>query len=143
GGAALLFVGRSGAGKSTLALRFATRGHRILGDDRVLVDTKRGEAFALGLTVKARLPLPSDAADGDDLAGFAAARTAMSDSGVAYLHLGEREQAPFGTRLPSAAIVLTARAPEMPGPVECGRIRAGALAAGLAAEATTPGAADS
>jgi hypothetical protein len=139
GGAAILCVGATGAGKSTLALRFATRGYRIFGDDRVVVDTRRSEAFALGLTAKARLPLPP----GEVLAAFVAQRTVMSEGDVSYLHLAPTEQAPFGEKARIAAIVLVERDPAMTGPDEVGRLRAGPLAAGLIGEATAPGAASS
>lgn len=139
GGAAILCVGASGAGKSTLALRFAARGHRILGDDRILVDTRRGEVFALGLTAKARLPLPP----GEALAALVARRTAMCAGNVSYLHLAPSEQAPFGEKARIAAIVLVERDSTMRGPVEFGRLRSGPLAAGLIGEATAPGAAAS
>jgi hypothetical protein len=138
-GQAVLCVGRSQAGKSTLALRFAARGHRILGDDRILVDTGSGEAIALGLTVKARLPLPP----GEALAAFTAQRTVMSDGNVSYLHLRPDEQAAFGDRAKIAAIVMVERDAAITGPVSVDRLAPGPLAAGLIGEATVPGAAAS
>jgi hypothetical protein len=135
-GRAVLLVGRSGAGKSTLALRFASRGLRVFGDDRVLVDTAAGDAIALGLTAKVRLPLAPGAA----LARIARQRAVLTLDTVSYLHLAPDEQAPFGERRPVAAIVLTAR--QAGGPAAAlERLPAGPLAAGLIGEATNPRAA--
>lgn len=46
GGRAVLLVGESGAGKSTLAAHLQASGHRLHGDDCVLVGTREGRATA-------------------------------------------------------------------------------------------------
>ncbi len=46
-GAGMLFVGKSGIGKSEVALDLVERGHRLVGDD-VIILTKKGEGILMG-----------------------------------------------------------------------------------------------
>ena len=106
GDGAVLFTGDSGAGKSSLVLHLARRGYRCLADDQILVDLAGPpQVVALGLALKARLPLPP----GDALARFVTARVASADDASAYLHLRREEAAPFATGLPLTAIIVVRR----------------------------------
>ncbi|HZW38174.1 MAG TPA: HPr(Ser) kinase/phosphatase [Ignavibacteriaceae bacterium] len=46
-GVGILFVGKSGVGKSEVALDLVERGHRLVGDD-VIILTKKGEGILMG-----------------------------------------------------------------------------------------------
>ena len=46
-GVGILFVGKSGIGKSEVALDLIERGHRLVGDD-VIILTKKGEGILMG-----------------------------------------------------------------------------------------------
>ena len=138
GAGAILCAGPSGAGKSSLALHLARRGYRCLGDDQILVDVSgRPQAVALGLALKARLPLPPSGG----LARFVAGRIASTDANVAYLHLHDDEVAPFATAVPVRAIVVVRRRCERAGG-DCALVplSAGAGVARLLEQTTAPGA---
>ena len=61
-GAAVVFAGESHAGKSSVALHLAAAGVPLLGDDRLILDTRPTppRAIALGLARKVRTPFPGD-----------------------------------------------------------------------------------
>ncbi|MGE0256433.1 MAG: hypothetical protein AB7N54_06685 [Alphaproteobacteria bacterium] len=132
---AVVALGDTGAGKSTLALRLAARGTPILGDDRVLVDTgddPRPAIVALGLSARARLPLPP----GDDrLAAFVERHSTEWVGDAAWL--GGAAASPFGTRAPLAGFVLLERRAGA-GPARLEPVGAAALAAHLIEQATAP-----
>ncbi|HSP87702.1 MAG TPA: HPr(Ser) kinase/phosphatase [Ignavibacteriaceae bacterium] len=46
-GAGILFIGKSGIGKSEVALDLVERGHRLVGDDLIIL-TKKGEGILMG-----------------------------------------------------------------------------------------------
>ncbi len=50
-GVGILFVGKSGIGKSEVALDLIERGHRLVGDD-VIILTKKGEGILIGAGTK-------------------------------------------------------------------------------------------
>ena len=50
-GVGILFVGKSGIGKSEVALDLVERGHRLVGDD-VIILTKKGEGILIGSGTK-------------------------------------------------------------------------------------------
>lgn len=130
-------LGETGAGKSTLALRLAARGIPILGDDRVLVDTRDDPGpviVALGLSARARLPLPP----GDDrLAAFVERHTAEWVGDAAWLD--GRAACPFGTRAPLAGFVMLERRAGA-GAARLEPVGGAALAARLIEQATAPAA---
>ncbi|MFO1190211.1 MAG: hypothetical protein U1E97_11685 [Alphaproteobacteria bacterium] len=111
GSRAVVLVGHSQSGKSTIALHLAAGGHRLLGDDRLLLAGagRSLEAVALGLAPKVRLPVPH--ALGPRFRTFVARREAARDAepGAAYLALGASEQAPHGERVPVGALIRLTR----------------------------------
>ena len=137
GRGAVLLTGPTAAGKSSLALHLARRGHRCLGDDQVLIDLARPpHAVALGLAVKARLPLPPH----DALERFVADRIAASDADEAFLHLHDTESAGFGTRVPLRAIVVLDRLRSGgSGETTLAPVSAGGAVARLLEQTTAPG----
>jgi len=46
GGSAVAFLGRSGAGKSSVTLEFLRNGHRVFGDDHLVIDRTDGTTYA-------------------------------------------------------------------------------------------------
>lgn len=107
----LVLVGDSRSGKSSIALHLAASGHRVLGDDRLILSAAGTgvEAVALGLAPKVRLPVPH--ALGPRFRNFVARREALCDRelSAAYLALEASEQAPHGERVPVAALVRLTR----------------------------------
>jgi len=111
-GRAFVLLGASQAGKSTIALHLALAGHRILGDDRLLLSAAKAPvaAVALGLAPKIRLPVPQIL--GPRFRRFVASRERARDheQGAAYLDLKPAEQAAHGERIPVAALICLNRA---------------------------------
>lgn len=106
-GRAVLFPAIQKTGKSTLALHCVHRGRALLGDDVVAVDPDTGEAVALGLMPRMRLPLHPSFEEG--FRAFMAARAGLSDRRWQYVNLGASEIVPYGTRLPVGGVVILDR----------------------------------
>jgi hypothetical protein len=113
-GRLILFFGDTMAGKSSLALHLAAAGRRIFGDDRMIVAAPQSgppTGSALGLARKLRLPLPEDF-DPAAVAYARARQMAQTAEDVVYLRADGADVAPFGARLPIAAVVMLDRRPE-------------------------------
>lgn len=109
-GRAVVMLGGTGAGKSSLALHLARRGHGLLSDDRVGVGVGAAgvvDCTALGVAVKARLPLPPDL----DAAhrGYIGRCTRATYPDVAFLSLPSGAMAPLGGTYPLGALLLLQR----------------------------------
>jgi len=115
-GRAVLFPAVQKTGKSTLALHCASRGRALLGDDVVAIDPDIGEAVALGLMPRMRLPLHPrfDAA----FRAFMAARAGLSDRRWQYVTLGAGEIVPYGRRLPIGGVVILDRRKDVAATIE-------------------------
>ena len=114
-GALVVMPGPSQAGKSTLALQLCARGHRLAGDDRLLIGPlSGGEAItgmALGLNARARLPV--HVAAGRAFADYVSDRllaTPRPVAGLGFVALRAGEAMAFGERAAIGAIVLPQRA---------------------------------
>jgi hypothetical protein len=103
----VLFPADKKAGKSTLTMRLAQQGHRVYGDDVVLIEPKSGHALSLGLMTRLRLPLP--ASEGKSYARFVESKPGPADKKYKYVCLNDQEFAPLGEGLPIGAIVLLNR----------------------------------
>lgn len=113
GGRLMAFPAPGRAGKSTLAAQLACRGGRVFSDDLLALDLASGQAVALGIAPRVRLPLPD---------GFAPETRAWigrhrgldaPDGTYSYLALpraGPGALAPLGATLPVAAFVALERA---------------------------------
>ena len=105
GGRLVLILGGHRAGKSTLVARLgAEPGVSVIGDD-VLPVTAGGEALALGLSPRLRLPLP--AGIGPALPRALARHGAAADDRYAFFR--PPGLLPFGTRMRPGAVVLLRR----------------------------------
>ena len=149
GAGVALLIGRSEAGKSSLGLHLAAAGHRLYGDDQVILRIGGGRASAtvtcLGVNPKVRLPLPDDCGSG--YRHFVEGRTIFRNETLALLRLEEERAARFGEEREVAALIALDRgpggeallAPAAPSTVlrkvlECGssiRLKADALLTGL------------
>lgn len=108
GSGAVIFPSTFRAGKSILAMALAQRGFRILGDDVVGLDTNTGEAVALGLQPRLRLPLPEHAM-GPALSAFVTSRRGLTGRTDAYVELEDSLLAGLGERCPPMAVVVLDR----------------------------------
>lgn len=137
---AVVLVGASEAGKSTLALQMMAAGHRVLGDDLVLLRPRDDglEAVALGALPKVRRPLPR--ALGSDFAAFVEARVVCDYGSQANLRPSPAELAPHGTQRPVARVVLLERHPAAAGATATPVATAALLRAVLAGAAGMQGA---
>lgn len=115
-GRAVLFPAIQKTGKSTLALHCVSRGRALLGDDVVAIDPDTGEAVALGLMPRMRLPLHPRFAAG--FRNFMAARAGLSDRRWQYVTLGAGEIVPYGTRLPVGGVVILDRRKDIAAGIE-------------------------
>jgi energy-coupling factor transporter ATP-binding protein EcfA2 len=113
-GRVVAFLGDTRAGKTNLAVHLAQLGHRLYGDDRLLLrldPAARSEsavqAVGLGLSPRVRLPLPRDA--GAEFARFVAARSVLTLEQRAILALRPGEIAPLGEAAPLGALIVLAR----------------------------------
>lgn len=106
-GKAVLFPAIQKTGKSTLSLHCVRRGQALLGDDVAAIDPDTGEAVALGLMPRMRLPLHPRFEAG--FRTFMAARAGLSDRRWQYVALGEGEILSYGTRLPVGGVVILDR----------------------------------
>lgn len=108
-GGLVLFSGPARAGKSTLAAYLGARGHRVLADDLVILDTDGGcpGGMSLGQAPRLRLPLPPAAPPA--LHALARDRTAARNGDYAYLRLDPALAPHFGLTLPIRALVLLER----------------------------------
>lgn len=136
GGKAILFAGPAHAGKSTLALRLTVRGYRHLADDRMLVSGGHAphRVTSLGLTAKARTPLPP----GKGLEELVALRWFLTDDSISYLHLQGEETVPFGAEFPLGALVIPRRDPGFGSKAELRSAAPGEIARTLIEETTSP-----
>lgn len=107
---AALFPAVQCAGKSTLTMHLAMRGHRLLGDDVVAIDSLNLAAVSLGLLPRMRLPLPRGRAD-PDYPDFLEARAGLTDRTWHYAAMRDGELQVLGERAPIAAVVLLDRRP--------------------------------
>ena len=106
-GKAILFPAVQRAGKSTLALHCVQHGFRLLGDDVVALDCDTGEAVALGLLPRMRLPFhPSF---GPDFVKFVGAHAGLSDRRWQYVSLDAEQIAAYGEQFPIAGVVILDR----------------------------------
>jgi len=107
GGKAVLFPAIHKTGKSTLALHCVQAGFRLLGDDVVAVDGNTGEAVALGLLPRMRLPFhPSFR---HCFVDFIDRHAGLSDTRWRYVSLVEPQIALYGERLPIGGVVILDR----------------------------------
>ncbi|MBB3233129.1 PqqD family peptide modification chaperone [Halomonas stenophila] len=111
GGQLVLFPATHRAGKSLLSAAFAAAGHRVFGDD-VLMLSDDGQGRALGIAPRLRLPLPASLPSG--LAGFIADHDGVSDDRYRYLALDDERLAGHGEARPIGAIVMLDRVPGTP-----------------------------
>ena len=115
-GRAVLFPAIQKTGKSTLVLHCVSRGRALLGDDVVAIDPDSGEAVALGLMPRMRLPLhPSFS---PSFRSFMAARAGLSDRRWQYVTLGAGEMVPYGTRMPVGGVVILERRKDIAATIE-------------------------
>ncbi|MGG5886287.1 PqqD family peptide modification chaperone [Falsiroseomonas sp. HC035] len=106
-GRLVALAGSAHAGKSTLVARLGAEADlEIFGDD-VLPLLPDGQAYALGIAPRLRLPLP--AASTDDFRAHVARRAGPSDGRYAYV--ATPNLAPHGTRGALAALVVLQRRP--------------------------------
>lgn len=114
-GGVVLLLGPRGAGKSAITLHLAAAGHRVLGDDRLLLrlpDPGRASggapqvvALGLALMVRTRFHRGSERA----IRGFIDSRLAACHGEHLLLRLGAGRQASFGEAGSPAGIVLLER----------------------------------
>lgn len=95
------------AGKSTLLARLAAAGIPIFADDVLPVAHASGDAIALGVAPRLRLPLPSNASG--SFRRFVQAHRGPSDDRYLYLDLPTAVLPRHGSRMPVAACVLLDR----------------------------------
>jgi hypothetical protein len=107
GGRLVIFPSSSHAGKSTLVGRLAAGGHRVFGDDMLLIDRDDRHGIALGVAPRLRLPLPEAAAPG--FVAFVQNHARARDHRYLYLGLPDRGLARRGERAPLGAVVLLDR----------------------------------
>lgn len=107
GGRLVVFPNAYRAGKSLLTVCLAAAGARIFCDDILPVAHDSGLGFALGITPRLRLPLPTNLSrrTGD----FIDARRGAENRQYLYVDLEADEQAPFGETAPLGGIVLLDR----------------------------------
>ncbi|MGK7868785.1 PqqD family protein [Falsiroseomonas sp. E2-1-a20] len=106
-GRLIALAGSAHAGKSTLVARLGAEPDlEIFGDD-VLPLLPDGQAHALGIAPRLRLPLP--AASSDDFRAHVARRAGPSDGRYAYV--ATPNLVPHGTRAALAALVVLQRRP--------------------------------
>ncbi len=86
GGSAVGLLGRSGAGKSSLTLEFLTNGHRILGDDQLILEQTAG-----GLRALPAIPWLKLSAEVARRSGFEPAQLPLIHSATAKRRLDVRE----------------------------------------------------
>lgn len=110
---AVIFPCIQKAGKSTLSIQLAAMGHRLFGDDVVGLSAAGGEAVALGLLPRIRLPLPSAVID-RQFENYVQARKGLSDKYWQYVELGAEEMAALWEARPVAGIVLLERGTDGP-----------------------------
>lgn len=106
-GRAILFPAIQKTGKSTLSLHCVQAGAALLGDDVVAIDPDRGEAIALGLMPRMRLPLHSSFKP--SFRSFMSARAGLADRRWQYVTLAAGEILPYGVRLPVGGVVVLDR----------------------------------
>lgn len=106
-GKAVLFPAIQKTGKSTLSLHCVLDGNALLGDDVVAIDPVTGEAVALGLMPRMRLPLHPRF--GPSFRAFMADRIGLADRRWQYVSLGPGEIVPHGKRLPIGGVVILDR----------------------------------
>jgi hypothetical protein len=104
-GRIVLLLGTHKTGKTTLSMALAARGHRLLADDRIAIDSATGRAVAVGSVPLLRKPFPADE-------GFWPAKSLVKkyrgpeDDGAAYVDLPDTLFAPKGYSGPVAAIIM-------------------------------------
>jgi hypothetical protein len=108
GGKLILLLGTHETGKTTLSMALAARGHRLLADDRIAIDSKTGHAVAMGSVPLLRKPFPTDQ-------GFWSAKSQVKkhlgpqDDSFAYVDLPDDLFAPKGYSAPASAVVTLER----------------------------------
>ncbi|NQW09534.1 MAG: hypothetical protein HQ481_06600 [Alphaproteobacteria bacterium] len=107
--ATTVIAGAGHAGKSSVALHLAARGQRLLGDDRLVLDTKVAPptVASIGLARKVRIPLPQDF--DDDAVAYAHAAARPGGGGADLLAWDPAIDPPAGTADPIDHIVILCR----------------------------------
>lgn len=105
GGHLVALTGPYRAGKSTLVTRLGSDPDVSLFCDDVLPIGPEGDAMALGVQPRLRLPLPKGISPA--FQDFVARNLTVNDRRYGYVHLPR--QAPYGTRAPLAALIVLRR----------------------------------
>ncbi len=108
GGRLVLFPGNPKAGKSLMTAALATRGHRVFSDDVLAFNIKSGEAVALGLPMRLRLPIPPQATS-EALRKQILSHDNIADEDQMFIHPGDRCLARRQTTARVASIVMLKR----------------------------------
>lgn len=104
GDGVVLFPGGHRVGKSLLTVALAAHGHMVFADDVVAIEPAGGNAMALGMLPRIRLPLPPQAI-GVQLRDFLDRHAILDDVEQQYLDLSEDRMAEVGRTSPITAIV--------------------------------------
>lgn len=125
GGHLVALTGPYRAGKSTLVTRLGSDPDVSLFCDDILPILPEGDALALGIQPRLRLPLPDGVSPA--FRDYVARNLTAHDHRYGYVHLPH--QAPYGTRAPLAALVVLRR--EENAPARLHRLERGDAAAHL------------
>lgn len=103
----VLFPASGKTGKSLLTAQCAFRGARVFSDDIIPVNVKTGNAYALGVAPRMRLPIPDSISD--ETAAWIKKASVLTNKHYAYLDLATDAPksllAPVGEERPLGAII--------------------------------------
>ena len=121
GGGLVLLTGHYRAGKTVVAAACAAAGLQVFSDDIIPLSADARTAFAPGLAIRLRLPLPESLAE--ETRDFIDAHRIASSARYAYIRPPEDRLAHHGTEAPVRAIVALDRRDD--GPAALSRLAPG------------------